>query len=87
MFVKTLTSQTIVLEVELSNTIKEIKQMIYEKDGVPSVNQRLTFAANLLEDERTLSYYNIQKECTLHLTLRPRSKTFLFLRNVGRKKI
>ncbi|KAG9350772.1 hypothetical protein JZ751_024661 [Albula glossodonta] len=55
-FVKTLTGKTITLEVEPSDTIEN----------------RLIFAGKQLEDGRTLSDYNIQKESTLHLVLRLR---------------
>jgi ubiquitin C len=64
-----LTGKTITLDVDGSETIEAVKEKLNVKEGIIPDQQRLYVDRKKLENEKTLSYYNIKKETTLHLVL------------------
>ena len=70
-FVDTLNGNAITLIVEATNTVRFIKAMLQDKEGIQSSQQRLIFWDTVLEDGRTLSHYSIQHQSrlTVHIKM------------------
>ena len=75
-FVKLVSGKTVVLDVQPSDSIGNVKVKIQAKvrtgidAGDLNSKSRLIFAGMQLENDHTLSNYNIQGESTLHLVIR-----------------
>jgi hypothetical protein len=70
LLVKTLTGDTITInDVENNNTIMQLKHMIYEKSQNIAERQRLIAFGIILDNRKTVSFYNIKDGCVLHLII------------------
>ena len=68
-FIQPPTGTLVTLEVEPSDSIENVKAKIQDVLGYPPSDQTLVFAGVVLEDGRTLSDYNIQRDTTISLLL------------------
>ena len=68
-FVYFLTGKTIILDVWDGDTIKRVQAKIHDMEALPCDQQRLMFGGQYLEEEHTLSDYNIQHLATIQCNI------------------
>ena len=71
-FISTLTGRVVTVKTACYETIEDVKERVEQAEGIPIDQQRLVYMGKQLDDERTLSDYNIGKNAELHLVLRLR---------------
>lgn len=67
--VKTLTGRDIPVDIEPTDKVIRIKEMMEEKEGIPPAQQRLIFSGSQLNDEITVQESGILPGASLHLVL------------------
>ena len=85
--VNTLTERMVTLKVVLEDTIENVKNKIFEEEGIPVECQCLFYADKELEDYRTLKNYNIQRGSTVLLTEKVLDGMPIFVQMLTGKKI
>jgi hypothetical protein len=70
-FRKTQDGKTIVIDCDLTDTILQVKELIYQKTDVPVDYIRINKTGKVLHDGPTLEEYGIEPLETLQLTFRP----------------
>ena len=62
--------RTIMLEIDEETTVLDLKNKIWDREGIPATRLLVTFAGKLLSDERSLESYGICQESTIHWRVR-----------------
>jgi len=71
-YIKSLTGRSIDIQITYQMSIKEMKMIVQEKEGIPIDQQRFIFTGIQLEDSMLVGMYNITKEANISLVLRLR---------------
>ncbi len=69
---KSINGKTRTISVNSTDTIRQIKEQIRDKEGINPDEQRLIYAGKNLDDTKTVADYNLSADATLHLVLRVR---------------
>ena len=89
-FVKTLTGKITTVDFEPLFTVENVKEIIKNKENIPIDQQRFLYNGHELLNDKTLTYYNIQRDSTIHLILKyrlPRKDMNIFVKIVLNGKI
>jgi len=72
LFVKTMLDKTLTIDIDLNNTVRELKEKIQHREGIPVHLQRIVFRSLSLENCKIIKDLKISYESTLFLVLRLR---------------
>ena len=70
LFIKDIIGNETMITCSPTEKISRVKELIAEKLGINANSQLLTFEGNQLNDDKTLSNYDIQSNSTIFLTQR-----------------
>ena len=85
LFIKTLTGETIVIQVSPNDSIKKIKEEIDKKKNILPRQQKLMFNGKELNDNGIINEYNIENNSTIHLIIRL-TGIQIFIQDINNKK-
>jgi large subunit ribosomal protein L40e len=68
-FIKGVDNKISTLDIDEKDTILDIKKKIEIKQHIPHQFQRLSYATKFLQNDKIISFYNIERECTLYLSV------------------
>jgi hypothetical protein len=69
-FVKTLVGTTIIVEIEMDDSVLLMKQKIFDQKNIEVDNQKLIFAGKELLNNQRMSELDIHGTTTFHLIIR-----------------
>ncbi|GLJ51511.1 hypothetical protein SUGI_1094960 [Cryptomeria japonica] len=67
--VKTLTGKEVEIDIEPTDTIERIKELVDQREGIPPLQQKLIYGGKQLNDEKTVEDYGLEGGSVLHLVL------------------
>lgn len=85
LFVKTFQSKVLVLDVNKTDTIGDIKDKIQDKNGIPKYNQRIIISGKELEDKKTLNDYGLDNNSTIHLVLKENKNECVLIYKINKE--
>lgn len=70
--VRTLTDEYLIIEVDdvVAFTVRDLKLDIQKKYDHPVATQKLIFCGEIMDDNRTLASYEVQKEACIHIVIK-----------------
>ncbi len=67
--IKSLTGRELEINVELADTVEQLKELVEQKDGIAISQQRLIFLGKSLPDNKTVEECDIKAGSVIHLVL------------------